>query len=131
MMLPLLQFPNIGAIRTADDAECALHEARGARKHVVGGRGGDDHQVDVGRAEAGSLERRPGGTGTEDGTALLGRSDVALTDAGAGDDPVVGRLDASRSELGGERRVVHEAFRQGAAGADDAGVDARGSRHWG
>ena len=103
-------------------AELALHDGGGGRKGQVGRGGGDDDQVDVvaacGRRAASACARRPRRPGRR--SAGPSRDLVALADAGALDDPVVGGVD----ELG-EVVVGDDRARQIAA---DAGDDA--AQHW-
>ena len=59
-------------------AELLLHRHRGGREGVVGRRGRQDDQVDVGRRQAGIGERHAGGAGGEIGGQLAVGGDVAL-----------------------------------------------------
>ena len=74
-------------------AELLLHGDGGGRKGVVGRRGGHDDEVDVGGRQAGIGERRARRLGGEVGGELAIGGDVALADAGALRDPLVGRID--------------------------------------
>src|SRR5690606_21138556 len=99
-----------------------LHEARRAREDEIGRRGGDDDEVEIGGGEPGRIERvarRLGGQLAR-GHALGG--DVPLADAGTGDDPLVGGVDAARTELRDQFVIGDDARRQAAAGTDDARV---------
>jgi hypothetical protein len=100
------------------DAELRLQQARGARKHVVGGRGRHDDQVDLAGFHAGGIERAFACFEREVARALALLGDVALDDAGALADPRVAGIEAR-----GEFRVGHDPRRQIAAGARDARVD--------
>ena len=73
----------------AAHADRALHLYRGRGKGLVGGRGGDDHRVDVGAGQARVGQRRPRRCDREVGGRLAFRGEVPPLDAGAGADPLV------------------------------------------
>jgi hypothetical protein len=93
----------------------------GVGQHPVIREGGDEHQVNVGRGDAGALE----GDGTRIGGKLdqrqVGRGHTPLVDAGARGDP--GRVEA---ESLGDRLVCDGALWQRRADGRDAGRHARG-----
>ena len=93
-------------------ADPVLHRRRGARDDAVG-RGGGQHQVVdlLGRA-TGLGQRSLRGF---DGQARRRAADVALTDAGALDDPLVARVERERHVV-----VGHHLVRDGDAPAGDA-----------
>ena len=78
------------------DPERRLHLGRHRRKRVVGRRGGDDDEVDVGGLQPGVGERRLGGARRQRRRRLAVAGDVALADAGALHDPLVGGVDDLR-----------------------------------
>ena len=82
--------------RADADAERVGDERRRVRRDLVGGHRRDQHEVDVGRAQAGVGERAAGGGQREVGGALVGRGVAARADAGAADDPVGVDADAAR-----------------------------------
>ena len=84
-----------------------------AGKGVVGRRGRQHDQVDVGRRQPGIGERRARRRLAERGRRLVVGGDVALADAGALGDPLVGGLDHA-FEVG----ILHDAA--GQSGADAA-----------
>ena len=74
-------------------------------------------------AHAGRLERVARGLERRGRCALTSAcGEVARADAGALDDPLVGRLDAVGRQFGGQVGVGHAARRQVAAGAGDARI---------
>ncbi len=96
------------------DAEPGLDGNRRRRKGVVGRRGGEHDQVDVGGIEARVGERRARGVQADVGRELAGRRYVALADAGALHDPLVGSIDHARQLVIGE-----DPLRQVAAATHD------------
>ena len=101
--------------RALGDAEAVLDLHRRRRKGAVGRRRRADDEIDVDGIDAGAHQRLLGGGDAEVGRELVVAGDVALTDAGALDDPFVGGVDDLR-EVG----VGHDALGQmGADAADD------------
>ena len=93
-------------------AEIGLHLGRHRRKGVVRRRGRDDDEIDVGGAEPGIGQRRLGGLAGERRGGLALGGDVALANAGALGDPLVGGVD-HRRHFG----VADHALRQARADA--------------
>ena len=105
------------------DAEAVAHERAGVRDELLGGRGGDDEEVDGVGSEAGVLDR---GGARLDGEArgrLAARGDATFADAGALDDPLVAGVDALL-ELG----VGEPLLGEGGAPTRDAGAHAQATR---
>ena len=88
-------------------AERGLDLRGGGGKRVIRRRGRDDHEVDVGGRRMRRGQRARGGRGPERRGRLAVGGDMALLDAGALDDPLVGRVDQL-----GEFVVGDDAFRQ-------------------
>ena len=100
--------------RAAVHVEPRLQQAGGAGKDAVGGRGGHDDEIDVGRGDAGGVDGLAG--------RLFGQiagglpfHDVPLLDAGALGDPFVAGIDHAL-QFG----IGQDPFGQMAAGAGDA-----------
>lgn len=74
------------------DTEFVLQQASGAQKHAVGRGRGDDNEVRVAWPETGGLERAVRGMLRQIASCFLIRGDMALADAGALEDPRVGRV---------------------------------------
>ena len=105
--------------RAAGGAQLVLQQAGRGREDQVR-RGGAEHdQVEVSGADAGRFHRAHRGVVGEVRGGLALGGDVALADAGAGDDPLV----AGVHELG-QVGVGQHLLRQVAAGTGDAGMDA-------
>jgi len=105
-------------------ADLVLDEACGAREHHVRSGGADDDEVDIGRGEAGAangLARRFGGQ-VRRGHARV--HDVALTDAGSLQNPLVGCIDQA-FEVGVRQQLRRHIRRQ--AGNARAARRVRGS----
>ena len=115
--------------RAAGDAELLLHQARGRREHHVGRAGRDDDQIDAGGVDIGRFERTSRGLYREVAAADIRLGEMARSDAGAFDDPLVRSLDAIEREPCGERVIRQTLRRQEAAGAGDAGMARRGRCH--
>src|SRR3954468_2906399 len=94
-----------------------------ARRHAVGRDRRDDDLVYLVRRAAGVVERGGAGAGRKLGERLVGGDDVALADAGAAHDPLVGRVEAL-DDLG----VADHALGQRGADAEDAGGQAAAAR---
>ena len=111
------------------DAQLALHDAgRAGEDHVRRGRG-DDDQPDVLTLQAGSLDGVAGCLGGQVARRLIGRGKVTGPDAGALDDPVIGRLDALGGQFVHQVLVAQTPGGQCAAGAGDAAVAGDRIRH--
>ena len=103
------------------DAELALHRGRGGREGVVGGRGGDQDQVEVRGRQPGPVERLARGRDGEIGGQLALGREMALADAGALADPFVRGVDRPRQLV-----IAHHPRRQiGADAAHDRSQHAR------
>jgi hypothetical protein len=106
--------------RAARDAQLVLQDGRRGRKHHVGRRGGDDDQVHVAGLAARRLERTNRRLEREVAAGHVRRREMARADAGALDDPLVGRFDAPLGEFPSQLIVGDPARWQIAAGASDA-----------
>ena len=104
--------------RAAFRAELRLQHARGAREHHVRRSGRDHDETDVLRADAGRLDCLAAGRKREIARVFGVRSDMALANSGARENPLVGGIHHALEVLVGE-----DFARQVAAGAHDAGVD--------
>jgi len=103
--------------RATRNAELALKQAGSTGENAIRCRGGDNDEIDIGWRNAGSLNGAQGGLGGQvTGIFILGR-DVTLTDAGAGDNPLIRGIDHPL-QIG----IGQDSFRQVAAGARDAGI---------
>jgi len=92
-----------------------VRDERGGVGHdLVGGRRGDEDEVDLLERDAGAVERLLAGVDREVGEALAGPCVAALADAGARLDP--GVVDAKPA---GDLRVGHDALRQRDADGGD------------
>ena len=103
-------------------AELLLHQAGRGREHHVGRRRGHHDEVDRRRVQPGGKQGAAGRLDREVAGADVRLGEVARADAGALDDPLVGRLDALGRELSGQLVVGESLGRQEAAGAGDARV---------
>ena len=74
-------------------AQLALHDGGGGREGQVRRGGGDDDQVDVGGRAAGGVQGALGGLDRQVARRLVVAARVALLDAGALADPLVGGVD--------------------------------------
>ena len=83
-------------------AERVLHAGRGGGEGLVGRRGGDNDEVEIGRLHARLVEGGSGGGGRQMGCELAGIGDASFADAGALDDPLVRRVDHPRQFLVGQ-----------------------------
>src|SRR5690606_26988323 len=121
------------------DAQLVLEDGSAAGEDEIRRRGRIDDQIDLIRQAPGRLERAAAGFERQiaGGHALGGK--VTGADAGAFDDPLVGRIDAARAQV----VVAHRHAGQIAAGAgnpgmnDGGGADLPGAvhlaahlRHW-
>src|SRR5690606_2684810 len=110
--------------RAAVGAQAVLHQAGGGREDDVGGGGAEHAQVELGRLDAGRVQRARGGVeGQVAGGFALG-GDVPLADAGPGGDPLVAGVDELRQVVVGQHL-----FRQVAAGTRDAGIHTLSHHH--
>ena len=91
------------------DAERRLDLGRRRREGLVGSRRGEDDEVDVGCGDAGMVERAARRIGGEAAGRLAIAGDIAVADAGALDDPLVGGVDALREFFVGDRRAGQRA----------------------
>src|SRR3546814_2876791 len=98
----------------------ALSALSGGREGVVGGRGRDDDEADVGGIEPRGRQRLLRRRGAERAGRLVRLGDMTETDAGAFDDPFVTGIDALRKLV-----VRHARARQRRAGA----LQDRAARH--
>ena len=80
-------------------AEPPLQQAGDAREDVVGRRGGDDDQVERVGIDPGSLERALAGCEGQVAARRRRVGEVAGTDAGARDDPLVAGVDATGHQI--------------------------------
>ncbi len=90
------------------DAECRLNLGRGRGKGLVGGRGGEHDQADLGSVDAGVDERTAARLGGEGGGGLPVGGNIAAADPGPLDDPFVRGVD-----LLGKFSVGNATLRQG------------------
>ena len=113
------------------DAQLALHDAgsAGETAEEIGGRAGDDDQVQVVAAQARHLQRLLGRFHTQVRGVLHWRRVMARRDAAARDDPFIRRLDALGGELLGQILVGDALLRQVAAGADNFAVSFAKNSH--
>jgi hypothetical protein len=103
--------------RAVGDAQLALQDRGGAGENVIRRRSGQHDQVDVVRLAAGRLERPLAGNQRQVAGCDIRRREMAGTDAGTFDDPLVRGVEP----LGGDQRRVADRFSgQTAAGAGDA-----------
>ena len=98
--------------------EAGLQLAGVARKDVFRSGCGDDDEIQRRRVNVGTLQSVVGGLIGEIGTAFIWGGDVALRDAGAGANPLVGGVHPF-----GEFMVSHDPLRQIAAGTEDFAVN--------
>src|SRR3546814_11783356 len=110
-------------------------DLRGSGKGLVRRRGRTDDEVDVAGPHAGLRHRLAGRGGAEVGGHLAVGGDVALVDAGALTDPLVGGIDPL-----GEIRIGDDLCRQVGPTARDEGTihfytnrseELRGGKKWG
>src|SRR3546814_6246973 len=92
----------------------ALSALSGGREGVVGGRGRDDDEADVGGIEPRGRQRLLRRRGAERAGRLVRLGDMTETDAGAFDDPFVTGIDALRKLV-----VRHARARQRRAGRSE------------
>ena len=102
----------------AAGAEGGLNPGGGGGESLIGGGGGEDDGADIGRGHAGLGEGGLGGLGGHEGAGFMRRGEMALADAGALADPLVGGIDGF-----GQLLVADEVFRQ--IGADTNQLGAR------
>ena len=101
------------------DADHVADQVGGRRKHEVRRRGGADHEIDLARCRAGFLQQAAHGLSAHVGGAEpLAFQDAPLANAGALDDPGIGRLHHL-----GEFVVGQHVLRQMAVDAGDGGPD--------
>jgi hypothetical protein len=105
--------------RTTGNAERLLDQAGGARKHVVGRRGGADDQVDVRSRDPGRAQCRLRRLGSQHRAGDIGLGQPALLDPGPGDDPLVGSLHTLAGQFLRQFAVGDAPRRQGAADPDN------------
>src|SRR4029079_19154270 len=78
----------------APHAEAVAHERAGVGDQLLGGRGGDDEEIDGVGGESGVLDRSGAGLDGQGRGRLTRTGDPPLADAGALDDPLVAGVDA-------------------------------------
>ena len=106
----------------ARHAQLVLNDGGGGRKHHVRGGRGHDDQIDVARLDTGRFHRGARGRHGQVTGGHIGAGQMAGADAGALDDPLIGRLDAARGQFLHQLVVADAAWRQVAAGTGNAGI---------